>query len=72
MDQDTSDVLSQFDPAGRERRTTIEVASALEISRAGAWRRLNELADQGLLERIVDGDTPGDAWRLTENGRERR
>lgn len=48
--------------------STIEIAADLDISLPGAWRRLEQLAEAGLVERTPNHGVLTDRWSLTEAG----
>lgn len=67
MPVSNADILQRLGEA-REGLTTPQVATELRISKPAAWRRLSDLAEDGLVERQIVGDAGTETWTLTEDG----
>ena len=65
------DVLAILVAAEGEELPTTEIALELGISDAGAWRRLDRLAEAGIVSRTSSVETMGDRWTLSEEARRR-
>lgn len=70
MPANEEEVLEVLVNAEEGRLSTTEVALALDISQPGAWRRLEKLAEAGLVTRSPGNDTTTDWWELSEDVQE--
>ena len=65
-DMDILELFAEVD----EPRTTPKVAAQLGISKPATWKRLTDLQELGLLEKIQPSGLKGESWQLSDAGRE--
>ena len=67
MPTNEEEVLEVLANAEDGHLSTSEIAFALDISQPGAWRRLEKLAEAGLVTRIRGEETAADTWTLSDD-----